>query len=360
MDTSPRLAFVDLETTGTTAQQDRITEIGIVQVDERGMREWSSLVNPGRPIPPAIQALTGISDAMVADAPAFAALADEIAARLEGRLFIAHNARFDQSFLREEFRRLERPFRPEVLCTVRLSRKLYPQHRYHNLDALIARHGLRFQARHRALDDARLLWHFWQVVQNEFPAWHIDDMVESLLGRVRWPEHLDPGLPDTLPDGHGVYVFYGPQDQALYVGRADRLRDKVLSHFQPARWKSAKARRLAEQVRRIEWMETGGTIGALLHENRLLRVLAPTHNRRPRSAIPPADPGWPYPGPVGIREARMIHVVERWQFLGSATSDEALHELLEAGHSECDYEVHRILRDRLNMVPLLKLGPPRH
>jgi DNA polymerase-3 subunit epsilon len=95
----PALAFVDLETTGATATADRITEIGIVEVDADGVREWSCLVNPGTPISGFIQNLTGISNAMVADAPPFEDVAEEVLARLEGRLFIAHNARFDYGFL---------------------------------------------------------------------------------------------------------------------------------------------------------------------------------------------------------------------------------------------------------------------
>ena len=93
--TLPALAFVDLETTGATATADRITEIGIIEVDENGMREWSTLVNPGTPISSFIESLTGISNAMVADAPAFEEVAEEVLARLDGRLFVAHNARFD-------------------------------------------------------------------------------------------------------------------------------------------------------------------------------------------------------------------------------------------------------------------------
>ena len=91
----PRLAFVDLETTGGAATEDRVTEIGIVQVDEDGVREWSSLVNPQVRIPPFIQSLTGITDDMVSDAPTFAELADEVSDMLDDRVFIAHNARFD-------------------------------------------------------------------------------------------------------------------------------------------------------------------------------------------------------------------------------------------------------------------------
>ncbi len=109
---APVLAFVDLETTGTGAATDAITEIGIVRVeaDPEGVAsprvtEWSTLVNPGMPIPPEIQALTGITNAMVRDAPPFARIADEVAARTAGALFVAHNARFDYGFLKHAFAR---------------------------------------------------------------------------------------------------------------------------------------------------------------------------------------------------------------------------------------------------------------
>ena len=159
------LAFVDLETTGATATHDRITEIGIVEVDEDGsVREWQQLVNPGMRIPPFIEQLTGISNDMVADAPPFEAIADEALRRLHGRLFIAHNARFDYGFLKTEFKRLGVDFKANVLCTVKLSRALYPEHHRHNLDSLIERHGLHAEGRHRALADAQLIHQFWQKI----------------------------------------------------------------------------------------------------------------------------------------------------------------------------------------------------
>src|SRR5437773_5920230 len=101
---APSIAFVDLETTGTTADGDRITEVGIVRVDDQShVSEWASLVNPECSIPAGIQALTGITNAMVAQAPTFARIADEIADRIAGCVFVAHNARFDYGFLKHEF-----------------------------------------------------------------------------------------------------------------------------------------------------------------------------------------------------------------------------------------------------------------
>ena len=161
----PPLVFVDLETTGANFANDRIIEIGLVEVDAEGVREWSSLVNPGVAISPFISRLTGIDDTMVADAPEFAGLAPLLQEKFRGRLFIAHNARFDYSFLKREFMRLGVSFRMPCLCTVKLSRRLYPEHHRHSLDALMARFQISASERHRALADARVLWELWQ-------AWH--------------------------------------------------------------------------------------------------------------------------------------------------------------------------------------------
>ena len=158
-----KVVFLDLETTGASAARDRITEVGLIEVDGGYfVREWSTLVNPGIPIPPLIQSLTGINDAMVAKAPYFEDIARELYEAIDGRMLIAHNARFDYGFLEHEFKRLDQDFSAPVLCTVRLSRKLFPQHARHNLDTLISRHDIECDARHRALGDARVLWQLAQ------------------------------------------------------------------------------------------------------------------------------------------------------------------------------------------------------
>jgi DNA polymerase-3 subunit epsilon len=274
----PGLAFVDLETTGATATADRITEIGIVEVDEHGVREWSCLVNPGTPISGFIERLTGITNAMVAAAPPFADVAEEVKARLEGRLFIAHNARFDYGFLKNEFRRAGLDFRATVLCTVKLSRKLFPQHARHNLDSLIERHGLTVSSRHRALGDARLIHQFWNRVQAQFAPELLDETVRTLTSRPSLPAALDAAAVDELPEGAGVYLFYGENDLPLYVGKSKELKKRVLAHF-AADHAAAKEMSLAQQVRRIECIETGGEIGALLKEAALIKQLQPLHNR---------------------------------------------------------------------------------
>jgi DNA polymerase III subunit epsilon len=188
------LIFLDLETTGLAAAQERITEIGLVEVaDGEFLGDWSRLVNPERSIPPFIQALTGISDDMVAGAPTFERLAPELFQRLEGKILIAHNARFDYGFLKHEFGRFGLDYRPRVLCTAKLSRKLFPEHRRHNLDSLIERHGLSCSARHRALGDAEVLWQFLRKLYAQVDTALIDAAVRSQMDA--------PGQPTGLPAG---------------------------------------------------------------------------------------------------------------------------------------------------------------
>ena len=275
------LAFVDLETSGTTATCDRITEVGIVQVDEDGVREWHSLVNPETRISPFIESLTGISQAMVDAAPTFAQLAREIRDRLEGRLFIAHNARFDHGFLKNEFARLGHTFRPSVLCTVKLSRHLYPGFTRHNLDSLIERHQLEVCNRHRALGDARLIWQFWQRLQAAFTPDTLAAAIKHVTARPALPSQLDAALIDALPDGPGVYQFFGDNDLPLYIGKAVDIRKRVLSHFS-GDYQRASALAISQQIRRIDWITTGGEIGALLCEAMLIKRLTPIYNRQLR------------------------------------------------------------------------------
>lgn len=276
-----RLAFVDLETTGATASQDRITEIGIILVDEHGVEEWSSLVNPETRISGFIEQLTGISNEMVSDAPRFCDLASRILKMLECRLFVAHNARFDYAFLKQSFLREGIDFSAKTLCTVKLSRRLYPGHPKHNLDTLIERHGLKVSGRHRALADAQLIYQFWEKIQASIPQETIQEALKVLLGRPSTPTHIDLTMIDGLPESPGVYLFYGENDLPLYVGKSVNIRQRVMSHF-TADVTSAKEMSLSQQVRRIEHIRTGGEIGALLKEAALVKKLQPTHNRQLR------------------------------------------------------------------------------
>jgi DNA polymerase-3 subunit epsilon len=285
------LVFVDLETTGGNAAYHRVTEVGVVRV-ERGVavEEWSTLVNPECPIPDYIASFTGITNEMVAAAPRFADIAQFVLEKLGAAsagapppIFAAHNARFDYAFLRAEFRRAGIPFSAKVLCTVKLSRRLFPEHPRHSLDAVMERHGLACSARHRALGDARVISDFWLKLARELPESRLAAAANSVLGRHKLPEHLPADLPDELPEGPGIYRLYGTADELLYVGRSASLRTGVLAHFTEGRT-GGREQKLRTEVRRVDWVETAGELGALLREIVSLRTLHPLHNRHLRAA----------------------------------------------------------------------------
>ncbi len=281
---APSIAFVDLETTGMSAAEDAITEIGIVRVDADPtgagpptVTEWSTLVNPGVPIPPEIQSLTGITNAMVRDAPAFGTVAGEVAKRTADALFVAHNARFDYGFLKHAFAREGLAFSARVLCTVKLSRRLYPEATGHGLDALIARHAIDADERHRALGDARMLWAFVQALYRDWPEATVADATKRVLKTPSLPPQLPPDAIATLPESPGVYLFYGLNALPLYIGKSRNLRERVGAHFS-SDYRSATDSRLSAEIRRIEFEETAGELGALLRESALVKSLLPAHN----------------------------------------------------------------------------------
>lgn len=273
---------LDLETTGTSPQHNRIIEVGLCEIKHgRMVEEWSSLVNPQVRLSPFIVQYTGISDALLAGAPTFAELAEELYERLSGKVLIAHNARFDYGFLKNEFARLGFVYQEKTLCTLKLSRNLYPQHRRHGLDALIARHGLKTQERHRALGDVRMTWEFVSKALAENPPDAVSSVLQKILGRPSLPSNLPAEQVDALPHAPGVYLFYGENDSVLYVGKSVDLRTRILSHFSGDH-RSRKDLRLSQEVHRLEIIETAGELGALLLEARLVKKLTPIHNRRLR------------------------------------------------------------------------------
>jgi DNA polymerase-3 subunit epsilon len=280
----PRVVFLDLETTGASADRDRITEIGLIEVaDGELVDEWSTLVNPGRPLPSVISSLTGITDEMVSAAPTFADIGSELQDRLEGRLIVAHNARFDYTFLRAEFRRLGIRFRSRVLCTVRLSRKLFPEHRHHNLDSVMERFSLSCSARHRALGDAQVLWAFARELQRSLEPERLAAAVSAVTRIPSLPAGMDHERFEDLPDTPGTYVFYGHDGTPLYVGKSLNLRSRLIAHF-ATDGDLDRQQRIALQTASLEWTETAGELGAALRESVLLRKLTPTFNRRRKPA----------------------------------------------------------------------------
>ena len=273
----PALAFVDIETTGSQFERDRITEVGIKTFENGEVREWEKLINPHVYIPQNIQRLTGISPQMVSGKPSFEELAIEMKQELEGKIFIAHNARFDYGFLKASFKRVGIDFKPKVLCTVKLSRLLFPNQARHNLDTIIQSHRLEVRARHRALGDADVLYQFWHVCEKAVGKERLLEAVNQLIGNASLPPNIDQDLIDSIPDGPGCYIFYGENKVPLYIGKSISLRSRVMGHFQGA-LTQRKEMKLSMQVRDIDWIETSGELSALILESRLIKERMPSMN----------------------------------------------------------------------------------
>ena len=265
------------------AAHHRVTEVGIVLLDGgEVVEEWSSLVNPGVRIPPAIQRFTGINNEMVADAPPFEDLRRELRARLDGRLFVAHNARFDYGFLRNEFRRLGREFTAPVLCTVRLSRALFREHARHNLDALIERYGLECAQRHRALGDAAVLPALLAAFEGARGRGAARGGGRRRTRASRDCRRTCPRIsPTTCPRAPASTCSAARAARCSTSARAATCAAACSSTSRPS---IARARRRSSRSRcaSVEWIETGGELGALLLESRLVKDLAPSANRRLR------------------------------------------------------------------------------
>lgn len=205
------VVLLDLETTGGNTSQDRITEIAFLHFQDGRITPVSQLVNPQTRISPFIENLTGISNDMVADAPLFAEILQKIMPLLRGSLIIAHNSRFDYPFLRHECRRAGVHFAASALCSVQLSRKLYPEHHKHSLDAIIERHGIATENRHRAMSDVLALAQFLQTALHERGTGAWQQYARQLASPVMQPENLSESLRQTLnnmPDSHGVSLWY--------------------------------------------------------------------------------------------------------------------------------------------------------
>ncbi|PLZ00390.1 DNA polymerase III subunit epsilon [Burkholderia sp. WAC0059] len=362
------VVFVDLETTGGLAGEHRITEVGVVEVADGQVSQWSTLVNPRQPIPPFIQQLTGITDEMVCDAPTFDEIAPSLFERLSGRLFVAHNANFDRGFLRAEFERIGLSFHPDMLCTVRLSRALFPSEKRHGLDALVERHALVPSGRHRALADADLLWQFWRRLPALVPPAVLRAQVERTVRRYRLAGEITGDLIEAAPAGHGVYVLYGENDAPLYVGRSVRVRQRLRALFAGER-RSARELRLAGQVLRIEWQATGGELGALLVEAQWIEKLRPAFNRLPRRVKgEPSTAPWPFDGAVLFEQTdeatgeRAFHVIDGWRYAGQAsTRTEAAALVFGRGAGAFEPATWRILQTHLarglRLLPVERTAP---
>lgn len=283
MDLPENLTFVDIETTGGSIIADRVIEIGILQVRKNKLlTTYQTFLNPDRPLPDEIQLLTGITPADLEKAPSFFDIKDELFDHFDDSVFVAHNARFDYGFLKQEFLRYGIKFIPKQLCTVKLSRLLFPEHKHHNLDSIIERFQFTIGNRHRALSDAKILWEFYQKVQGLFPTERFIQTVSHILKKPNIPPQLKNFNLSGIPESPGVYIFYGKSGQPLYVGKSKNIRERVFNHFSLSAGNSLEMK-IYTQVESIDFIETAGELGALLKESEMIKKLMPLYNKMLRN-----------------------------------------------------------------------------
>ncbi len=274
---------VDLETTGTRPITNQIIEIGIVNIAHGEITDtFQTFVNPGTSIPPFISQMTGITDNDVEYAPVFPDIIQTIMPYLENRIFVAHNAAFDYTFLQKNLRACGVDFNAPKICTVQLSRKLIPQLAHHKLDDLARHFHIEIPNRHRALDDAlatgKSLLNMFEILMQT------GKQVFGSLTDFTQPSEskkykiLKPTI-DELPLTPGIYLMKNKDDQIIYVGKSKCLQKRVRSYFYSSEKKSRKLEKLIETVESIEHITTGSELSALLLESKKIKEHLPVFNK---------------------------------------------------------------------------------
>ncbi len=274
------VVFVDIETTGGSYKTSRVLEVAAIRYEDGQItNEISYLINPDTYIPSSITRLTGITASDIVDSPKFEDVADELYEIMSNAVFVAHNVRFDFSFLKKEFAALGMHFSPKLLCTVRLSRALYSTSKGHSLAKLIERHNIPVHARHRALDDARAIYYFSQLAFDE----HGQDVFDEAVTRQLKTQYLPPNLNIEEVNGvenvAGVYVFEDDVHNPIYIGKSINLKKRILSHFQD---QSSKELKISQNVHYVRTIPTGSELAALILESQMIKELKPIFNRRLR------------------------------------------------------------------------------
>jgi len=275
-------AIIDIETTGGSSRLEKITEIAIYIHDgTRITDEYTTLINPERNIPYFITNLTGITNEMVEKAPCFYEVAKKIVEITEDKIFVAHNARFDYSFIRQEFSMLGYNFHRPLLDTVSLSRKLLPGHRSYSLGNLCDDLAIEINGRHRASGDAFATVKLFELLlekDSERPA------EERGIIRNRKASKLHPSLDlkklVTIPEAPGVYYFYNEKGDVIYIGKSLNLNKRVSTHL--SNNTTARAMEMRDFIADISWEETGSELIALLLESKEIKCNKPLYNRAQR------------------------------------------------------------------------------
>lgn len=279
-------AIVDIETTGSFAAGNGITEIAIVIHDGKEVINfYESLVNPHAAIPYFIQRLTGITNEMVAHAPSFHEIAAQVHELLQDKVFVAHNVNFDYSFLKHHMEAAGYKLDERKLCTVRLSRKILPGLRSYSLGKLCHQVGINLSNHHRAGGDALATAHLFAMLVANDKEEVINGMLKGRNSEQYLPPHVPVEQVDNLPKTAGVYYFYNAVGKVVYVGKANNLKRRVKSHF--SNNKAGKQKQdFLRDIYRISYKECGTDLMAHILESTEIRRLWPVYNRSQRGYLP--------------------------------------------------------------------------
>jgi DNA polymerase-3 subunit epsilon len=279
-------AVVDIETTGSHASGNGITEIGIVIHDgTKVINFYESMVNPHTPIPYFIQRLTGIDNSMVANAPSFEEIAGQVYELLQDKVFVAHNVNFDYSFVKHHLMSAGYDLETKKLCTVRLARKVLPGLAGYSLGKLTQRLGINHSNHHRAGGDALATADLLAIILAKDTEGVVAGMLKGKNSEQYLPPHLAVEELESLPGTPGVYYFYNAAGKAIYIGKAKNLRRRVRSHFSNNKTNRQKQDFLRE-THRITYKECATEIMAHVLESAEIRRLWPVHNRSQRGYLP--------------------------------------------------------------------------
>jgi len=272
-------AIVDIETTGGYAANNAITEVAIVWHDgNREVKRYETLVRPGISIPRYVQALTGIDDEMVAGAPPFEEIAPTIYEWLKDAVFVAHNVNFDYSFLHSQLRDCGFSLDSRKLCTVRLSRKVFPGAPSYSLGNICSHLGISIPNRHRAGGDANATVLLFEKILQAGGLEVIRNMLKGRNKEQYLPIHLPAEQLERLPQTPGVYYFHDQKGKVIYVGKAKNLRHRVSSHFSNNKTGRQKQEFL-RNIYSISHEPTGTELMAFLLECVEIKRLWPLYNR---------------------------------------------------------------------------------
>ncbi|WP_335966862.1 exonuclease domain-containing protein [Galbibacter sp. PAP.153] len=270
-------AIIDVETTGLSGSGNKITEIAIALHDgHKVLDQYHTLVNPQVPISGYVVGLTGIDDSMVAQAPVFSEIASDVLRFTEGNVFVAHNVNFDYNVIRNEFKSIGIDFSRKKLCTVRLSRKIFPGLRSYSLGKLCNYLEIQLNNRHRAKGDTdATVILFEKLLQNDLNG-EIPKQLNVRSGEGALPAMLSKETYDNLPERPGIYYFKNQNGKIIYVGKAINVKKRVLSHFYD---KKAKEIALCRETAHIDFEESGSELTALLMESVAIKHHYPKYNR---------------------------------------------------------------------------------